>query len=235
MAFSGGTGGAGDADEVVVADGSGGIKTADTVKAGTGYISIGATPAAAGTVRLPSAGIVAGRNLANSADVMLCQLSGDNVYVGGDSGLGRQAGITLILGGSVRVVAGSATSMEWDSNNTLAVKPIIGYEGLGSPYGVHGAVSHTFAADADYTVTAAQYRFQKIYFETGSLASNKAVFLPAPATLAEGYSKFIKNNTGFTLTITKVGGAGTTVALLTTTGALVWIDSTGVSLMAAAL
>jgi hypothetical protein len=112
--------------------------------------------------------------------------------------------------------------------------PRVGHPGESSPYGVHGAVSFVFAADANYVVTAAQYQYQKIYFETGALGVTlRTVTWPAPATLAAGYSKFVRNNT--TATLRQTTGAGTNVDILTNTGALLWFDSTGVSLMAAAL
>jgi hypothetical protein len=107
-----------------------------------------------------------------------------------------------------------------------AALPIIGEVSASSPYSVHGGVSHTFASDANYTVTAAQYAYDCLIFVTGSWTTSHTITVPAPASLAAGYYKTIINTTSYTITVST--GTGTTRNVASGQSQRFWIDSTGV-------
>ena len=100
-----------------------------------------------------------------------------------------------------------------------SANPIIGF---GSPYGSHSKATVT-TVDSFSVVSADYAKFHIRLTGTGA----GTVTFPAG-----NYHKFIANPTLSTKTITN--GAGTTVALLTGTGAIIGFDDTGCFLMAAA-
>ncbi len=191
-----------------------------------GTYSSGAVPATAGNVRLPNAGNIMARKADNSANYGLVSITaGNEMVVGADNALANQvpyinlratSGIYVWVGGAISAIFGGASLA-----NTY---PIVGN---GSVYGTHGGMSHTFAADANYIVTSAQYQYYRLAFVTGSWSTGRTITLPHPASLAAGYEKLIFNNT--TQTITVSTGTGATQTLATALARKFWFDSNGVS------
>lgn len=209
----------------------------------TGYVSLGATPATAGTgIRIGNAVTVVGRNAANSANFTVLQLDASNrVAVGdvagavayltlqqvsGDCAWVGTGEFTIQCGTSQQVTfkTGGTSRLRYDTASLQTALPIVGFS---SVYGVHGSVTHTFASDANYTVTAAQYIYGTIEFATGVITAGRTVTLPHPATDSVGYEKLIVNSTNQTLTIST--GTGTTRTLATNLGRRFRFTSAGVT------
>lgn len=198
--------------------------------AASSFLSVGATPATTGAVRLANGSIIKARDVGNTNDRVICDVTSSNeIFIGTDSGF------TATQWGTMRIAAGSPIiigttvyqNLHVDSAALKTLYPIIGYSGDNSPYSVHGGVAHTFAADTNYTVTAAQFALDRLRFNTGSWTTGRTVTLPHPASVAVGYYKTIFNNT--TQTITVSTGTGTTKTLATTLAQRFWFDSDGVS------
>lgn len=82
----------------------------------TGTLSVGTTPATAGTVRLPNTGTVQARNAANSADIALLQLtSGNIVQVGASTATGVTVPAPYLALGATPATTNGALRM---TNNT---------------------------------------------------------------------------------------------------------------------
>jgi hypothetical protein len=146
--------------------------------------------------------------------------------LGNNSGAGgtyfRAQGAATTLGGYIsNVLKFQVTSAKVSISN-----PLIGETTTSSPYSAHGAVSHTFAADTDYTITAAQYALDIIAFVTGSWTATHTVTLPHPASLALAYYQTIHNATLYKMTVST--GTGTAVVLYPGQKARLYVTSNGV-------
>ena len=213
-----------------------------TSLAASSFVSIGANPAPAGLVRVPAGTtqtIIGKEDGAAGTNKML------SIDASGLLHLGH-------YGGSVQTQAcwynnsftfGDADCVELQvlgnynirhRASTIEVsKPVVGYATASSPYGVHGGVTHSFASDANYTVTAAQYAYDMLQLNTGSWLSGHDVTFPQPATQAAGYYKTIKNASAYTATI-KCGGADS-VAMATGVRQRLWFEANGVYAVSAAV
>jgi hypothetical protein len=225
----------GTAGQVQTSDGAGGF-TASTVLGGAGFLSFGASPSAAGYLRLDgdaSASWITFQDGATDYNIYKRQgsalVEGDvswtiqhdsynNVFVC------NSAGVHIHYVGAVEAIYINSTAIQ-------VGKPIIGNTTATSPHGVHGGFTFIFLADADYTLTAAQYAMDFCQFETGAwTASHKAIF-PHPATQAAGYYKTIFNNTLYGITIS----TGTGLEVLHAGGlppTRYWFDNAGVRVCA---
>lgn len=115
----GGTPG-GSEDEVQVNDGAGGFAAASNVRAGSGFVSIGADPVAAtGGIRFAAAALIASRNTGDSADFELVKADGSFVYLGdfarNDSGLNVSSGGAISLRATGEIVMGVTQRGVWTS------------------------------------------------------------------------------------------------------------------------
>jgi hypothetical protein len=179
----------------------------------------------AGAIRLPNNVGIFARTPAGTGNYrLIASDNADQINVSATN-----CGSTLIHSGGTFVFQKSATTDQLRITASVieTTLPIIGYSGTSSPYGLHGGVSHTFASDANYTVTAAQYRYDTLIFETGSITAGRTVTFPHPASLAVGYEKTITNNTNQTLTIST--GTGTTKTLTTGLSQRFLFSNAGVS------
>lgn len=110
---------------VLIGAGAGALSTAGNVLAGSGYISIGASPSAAGSVRVENTGSVVFRNAADSADAYGVSYSGsDELFIGSDSSYTNQATtIRQYAGGTVYVGSASTTLAAFGQGATEAAFP----------------------------------------------------------------------------------------------------------------
>jgi hypothetical protein len=207
-------------------DGAGNASLASSLK-------IGATPATAGTVRLPSGASISARNVGNTDDLSLVTTdASDRLFIGTDTAftstkqpntinifasatidLGIGAGDVLLLGSTIQ-----------------AAKPYVGESAASSPWGVHGKVDVAIAGNT--TLTAAQYQYSAIKF-TGAPGAGFTVTFPTPASDAAGYWKWLWNATGQIATIQLA--AGTTKTLGVGNGAWFWFDTGGARQAGAAI
>jgi hypothetical protein len=185
--------------------------------------------ATTGDMRGRSGFTIYARNAGNSANYKLLDSNADgNMYVGA-------AAVGLIMGDSTTLYtvldsasagAGGVYTRVAGVNKVLVTStevrvsvPTIGDESNSSPYANDGYVTHAFAADANYTVPASQYKYRCLRFDTGSWTTGRTVTFPNPATDALAYCKWVFNNTSQTMTVSN-GGGGTTRTL--TTGQADW-------------
>lgn len=192
---------------------------------------LGATgTAATGDMRVRNGFEECGRNAANSADILLVQLDASNYLWIGDNATNTKSTDRTHLRANNVVLLGVQGSnyAHFDSQELMIRTPVLGYDLFSSPYGVHGATTHTFAADANYTVLANQYKYDRLEFITGVITAGRTVTFPHPATLVSSYEKTIWNNTNQTLTIST--GTGATVTLATTLKQRFEFSSAGVTI-----
>lgn len=199
-------------------------------------VSLGATPATTGTIRLPNTGAIYMRNAANSANLAIIQgVSNDSVYIGSESGgtdnvISWAAGQVIARADGGFSVGDTAGNYKFhvDANNLHSVVPIIGGDNsiiVNSPYGVHGVGTQAMA-DADQTPAGTIYKYNTIK-TTGAITANRNLVLPA-ATDTAGYTKVINNIcTGAFSVVVGDGGAGTTVTVNNGFTATVLFDSRG--------
>lgn len=204
---------------------AGATLTAGKIQMNSGtYLEFQTLPATTGHIRLPTGGSTYARNAADSANIKIFDIDGSDVIRFGESGA---TAAVMWAAGSVGLysdAAGGYAFLGAFSGSNQNGLPIIGYN---QPWGIHGGIEFTFVADADYTVTSAQYVYDWLEFITGSWASGHAVIFPHPASKADGYYKTIFNNTAYTMTVST--GTGTTKTLATTLAERFWFDDGGVS------
>ncbi len=202
------------------------------------FWSTGASPATTGAGRMSNAeGINFRSVVGGNPDISGMFFSSGNIlFLGTDSSFtaaNQASGIRLYptTGGDVNMGVAGTTYMSIVGGNVEAWKPITGSASGTSPHGVHGGVAYTFAADANYTVTAAQYALDWLEFVTGVITAGRTVTFPHPASKAVGYYKTIFNNTNQTLTVST--GTGTTKTIATGLAQRFWFDNAGVSFSSA--
>lgn len=197
IAASGGGASAGAANTVQLSDGAGGFTAATNVFGGSGFLSAGATPATAGDFRGPNnTTLLASKNAAGSGNLVAAAFdNADNLNIGSDvaGSIGTLANTYVNAGGSCYTVIGGASRLVVSDTFIQPVRPIVGFEALSSPYGVHGDVLVTIpTAGASYTFTAAEFKFAMITL-TGTSAGAAAgpMILPGVTTDAKAYWRMI--------------------------------------------
>lgn len=208
------------------------VATNAIVRLANGYAFVHGTtnPATTGDHRVRNGFAKKGRNAANSANVLIHELDTSNYLWLGDNAGNTEATDRTHLRANNQVHLGvqGGSYVVLDSQELGSRVPIVGYDVASSPYGVHGSITHAFAADANYVVTAAQYKYYRLQFDTGVITAGRTVTFPAPSSEARAYTKFIHNNTPQTLTMTT--GAGATIAIATTVRRLVRFGTDGATI-----
>lgn len=186
-------------------------------------------PAATGALRARNLFEACIRNAGNTADILWALLDGSNyMWIGDNAANTKSTDRThLAANNIVGLRVQGANYVEVQSFEMRMRMPIVGMEGGSSPYGVHGGFAYAFAADANYTVVATQYKYSSwAQFDTGAITADRTVTWPAPTTLDRGYTVFIYNATTFNLTFST--GVGTTRTLASLFARRYHFDSTGV-------
>ena len=198
---------AGVSGQVQTSDGACAFTAPANVLAGASYVSIGASPALSGAVRLANAGQIVGRNVGGTADVPLLYVDSSNdVWLGDAAAANIRTRATS--GFNVYLDSYGGFVFKIDSTNTYNALPIIGNS---TPYGVHGAVLISMGA-VSVTVTAAQYALDFLIFD--NTANGLRAYFPTPADEAHSYTKECAfAGTGTTLVINRLDGAGAAVTL----------------------
>ena len=213
------------AGQVQTGDGAGGFTAPANVLAGAGYVSVGASPAASGMLRVPNNVDVITSKTVGGVDVgLLGHSSGNALYVGA-----ANAGATHVdnlylypnTGGQL-LTTGAGVILDWSGTNLSSAVPIVGFS---QPWGVHGKIAD--ATVGAFTVTAATYNYDAIQLTGGTAAT---VTFPS-ATDAAAYYKTIINTSGVTKTLSN--GGATTVAITTGNVGRYLFDAAGVHLVGA--
>jgi hypothetical protein len=201
-AAGGGASAGATAGQVQTGDGIGGFTAPANVLAGTSFVSIGATPAASGGVRLANATGVCTRNVGNTADVCSTFVDGsDWLYLGSDGVFAKQAAYAYLDAvNQLRFAINGAAIAYVTSTSLLSTVPIYG---TSSPYGVHGKT--TVTTTGTFTLASADYALEAIMLTGGTAGT---VTFPTPSDDAHAYTKTIINTSGVTKTLTD-GGATT--------------------------
>ncbi len=229
---SGGSGGGstGASGQVQTSDGAGGFSAPANVLAGASFVSIGATPATSGALRIPNAAFVSARNAGNSADVPLVSIDASNyVTVGNPVG---NAYFQNQHGGNDTILS--------QTSNGIVMRITAGVIGFSLPVcggsAAVGAVDGSAAvavAAANITLNVAQYSRALQWF-TGAPAAQRIITYPLPASDDASYSKrVIVDTTVSGLRFTN--GGGTTVDIGAGTGTSfareLWFSPSGVALL----
>lgn len=214
---SSGAASAGGAGQVQTSDGAGGFTAPTNVLAGTDFVSLGASPALAGNIRLPNAGVINSLRAAGGVDIPLLHTDASDVVWLGDTTVTT----TLVIGSSgyarvrsyamsIQDAAGSVDRLLVTSSTVESAYPVIG--GNSTPYGVHGKVKITLSGN--HTLSAAEYAMDTIELN-GSLATSPVITVPA-ATDAKKYKKSFRanwTNTSTATVATITTGVGNTATL----------------------
>ena len=207
---------------------SGAIGTATNVKAGSGFISIGADPATTGAIRFTTDG---------STPLIYMRLSGIDYPVIDTVGtvlyLGATGWYTRFRGYSAWLVSTTDPAQVW-GQNTLGltfysdrVAASLPRHGESTPYASEGRISSGMA-DANQTASASLYQkyFNKI---SGTNTATRTLTYPHPSSESNSYKKHIENVcTGGDLIIST--GTGTTVRMTTNQAAELAFTPSGVAL-----
>ena len=199
---------------VVTTDGTV-LTQAGNVLAGASFVSIGATPALTGNLRLPNVSAISFRS--GAADLPLIATTSAAIQIGNQTSIGScetYANFVRLWGSSATDIyntSGAGFALHITAATFEVGQPIIG--GNSTPYGVHGHISFSAAgAVASISVTAAQCAMSSQVF-TGARTAIADMVYPA-ATDATAYYKWVQNSTtgGFSITI-KNGALPTGVVL----------------------
>jgi hypothetical protein len=217
---------------VVTTDGSK-LQQATNVLAGSGFISIGASPPAAGYLRLSGATSTdLMRFKYSGTDYNLLSLSAGAVLFYGSTSFDAQIdayGLTLnAASGNLNLYAVGSLIALGTSGDWQIGKPQVG---LNSAWGSVNGVGTQAMADANQTPAAAVYKNTAIA-TTGALTANRNLVLP-DATDAQGYPKWINNQCTGAFGVVCKTSAGTTVTVANGKSAWVWFDSRGATRMTA--
>ena len=212
------------------------FSAASKVKAGTSYISIqfgAATLATLGAVRLSTGqpGIVWNNGAAN---IVAMDLDGTTAYVGSDK-THSTACTRLDLTAAVEVHLFVGMSGDRVVVTETLAKSAVPIVGLASPWsGMNGRVDVDMA-DADQTLTSAQYAMSLIETSGVPFTADRTMRIVAPLNDSQAYFKWIRNNDAlFNLNVDIVGGAAP-IAVLPTTSSLIAFTAGGVIRMTAGL
>lgn len=204
--------------------------TSSTLQFNSGTrLTMGSQPASTGDISVSTGFTFKARNAGNTANILFGQFDTSNYLWIGDNAANTESTNRTHLRANNVVLLGVQGSDYFylDSQEEMHRDPILGFDTHSSPFGVHGGTAHTFAADANYVVTAAQYKYDWLEFITGSWTIGRTVTFPHPTSKIRGYYKTIFNNTSFTMTIST--GTGTTRTLTTLLAQRFWFDNGGVT------
>lgn len=211
VAATGGAGSSGSAGVVQTADGAGGFTAATNVLAGSGYISVGSTPAGAGLVRIPYAasGTILGAKDSGGTDRAIIKWAGIDYFQLGDgsahTGMFYCQTASVWGRGTLNLYAGTGGNevIVSDGTNLRTALPIGGYATSSKPMRFMSAD----IAPANTTLTAAQY--ECVFLKTSGVSSGAFTWtMPDVA----GATFNIKNVSSHTMTVKKSGGTGFTIA-----------------------
>jgi hypothetical protein len=222
-AAGGGASAGATAGQVQTGNGAGGFTAPTNVLAGSGFVSVGATPATTGTLRLANGSDIRMRDVGNTNDrVMMMMDSGNQMYIGTDPGF------TTTLPGTLRIAAGSPITIGTtifqnlviNGGSLASLNPIYGN---GSPFSVHGKT--TVATAPPFTLAAADFILDAIML---SNAGAGIVTFPAVSVDSGAYYKTVINTGAGTKTLSN-GGASTPTLATNLTGRYLF-DVAGVHL-----
>lgn len=210
------------ANGVVTSSGSV-LQQAANVLAGSGFISIGATPSATGDVRMQGVSAIKAIRAGTDYNVL-------NISLGSFIDIGDSAGSEFIsarpgAGGIFRVLSGAAAFEAFTVTETQvqAGYPIVGTINNTSPYSVHAKT--TVATAGTHTMTATEYSPDAIMF---SASTGGTYTFPLPATDAGAYYKTIIYTGNSSAVITNGGGAPKNVTVGPGTTMRCLFDTAGV-------
>jgi hypothetical protein len=218
---------AGGSGQVQASDGAGAFIAATNVIAGTsggGFVSIGATPAGTGNLRLPNAAGVSARNSGNSADYSLLVLDASNYVTVGDAAGGSY--YQSQQGGNDTIIA--------QTSNGIVIRIVSALINVNLPicgganaYGAVDGQAVVAVSTTNITLSAAQYsrRTQKY---TGAPAAARTITYPAPSDDDHSYEKIVWcQQTVSSLVIST--GTGTTVTIVVSSAPhVLWFSPAGV-------
>lgn len=184
------------------------------VTSGTNYISIGATGATVGALRLPSASAgVLFRDSTNANDLYALAFdASDNMYIGTSTAFNAQASnLNIYAAGTVAMGLGGSTYAYLSTGIFEHWKPTMGSATGSSVWGAVDGMAQVVVSTLNITLTSAQYSRQCVKF-TGSPAAARTITFPLPTTDDESYVKTVwAQQTVSALTI--INGGGTSVTL----------------------
>lgn len=191
---------------------------------GATYVSIGATPAASGDLRLNASGTINVRKADNSADLPFLTVASNAYTIGNAStivGLSLRANdVTLFGTSSVSVfnTTGSGYAFRVQPSQVGFGQPISGLAADTVPFRLKSAAI-TKSDATDLTLSAAQYECP-ILNVSGTPGGNFNLIAPNTADAVF----WVRNTTANTCTIKKSGGTG--IAIATNKAAQVWHNGT---------
>lgn len=203
-----GAGSDGAATVIQTSDGAAGFDGAANVKAGSGYISVGATVPGAGGVRLANNTYLSSINGATSYGLIALDGSGiirvgyndGGTFGGTPSAIVEHASSSwgVFLGSYYLLVSTSAV-------NTAA--PLAGYGSGSVPFRMKSATIAMTSAGTDVTASSSEYECPVLKL-TGTYVSEQTLILPNTADAIF----IINNQSSGDRTMKKSGGSGVTVA-----------------------
>jgi hypothetical protein len=214
---------AGSTTEVQV-NNAGAIGAATNVRAGSGFLSVGASPAASGSLRIRG-GVGFGLNAlsSGSVDLVVAEVNAsDGLSIWGTSASYGNCDINIGGGAAVRMQSASVSALSVSATQIKHGPPRIGWDTV---YGSDGIGTQAMA-DANQTPASTVFCLGAI-LTTGAITANRTLTLPT-ATDAGAYQKTIVNACTGAFNIVVSTGAGTTVTVGNGKTAIVLIDSTGV-------
>lgn len=202
-AASGGGASAGGAGQVQTSDGAGAFTAPSTVLAGSGFISIGATPASAGESRYLNVASMRVRNAANSGDNAVWASDASNqLFLGCRFAAGFQDSFQYIYVNALTAqyfsLSGS-TVLQLDTVAVSIAEPLIGLSGPWS--GMNGFFTKAMSGST-YSLAASEYCNSSILI-TGT--GTNVIKFPT-VTDPQGVFKFVMNAGSGTLDIQDSSG-----------------------------
>lgn len=213
---------------VQLSDGAGGFSAAMNVLGGTSFLSIGATPATAGALRMTN-GTFIEQDDGSSHNVKLIGLDAATSVV--EVGDAFNAAYVVLNATTISgTTLGGVYVIQYTTSTALNANPIIGYSSANSPYGVHGMAAVNMA-NANHTLSAAEYacRTIKISSTPTGFTTPRLLVLPSVSNDTQAYEKTIWNTdtSGNALQI-QDANAGTFINLASNKVATVLVTTAGV-------
>lgn len=194
----------------------------------TSTLSVGASPAAAGTIRIPTTTVaLAANNAGGSADLaLLATDASDQLFVGSNAAAGLKVS-NLYLRGATAVYFGPADDVRINASSLSCAQPILGF---GTAWGSVDQMFVKSMAGATYTLANTEYIAKHIKV-TGT--GSNTIKLPA-ATDAQAYTKYIWNAGSGTLAVNDSNSVAMAATLAAGTGAWVLFANGAVKQLTAA-
>jgi len=199
---------------------------------GAGHFSMGSTPATAGIMRLPyvAADTIVGIKDSSGTNRALVSRTSANINQFGNASQATDIHATALTlyaaSGALYLYGAGTSSLYLTGSQNQNLVPITGNPSGTSPYGVHGGVVVTPAADGNVTLAGTAYGYDWLQIDTGAwLTGPYGVIFPTPATKAKGFYKTVFNNSGQTITVQNGGVATRTLA--TGLAQRFWFDDGG--------